>query len=124
MVVEGVDPYQALRADPGLRSMLESSLYSDNVTFAAIVDVRGIAVAHHDPDSRGAAAAARARTCGSCWLALRSGSCGPSTRTQGRNLEWRKPLLLGEVELGAIRIGVSTLLIRDEPREGDSAGRW
>src|SRR5262245_61604193 len=31
----GADPYQALRRDPGLRSILESSLYSENVTFAA-----------------------------------------------------------------------------------------
>ena len=36
--------YQALRDDPGLRSILESSLYSKNVTFAAIVDVDGVAV--------------------------------------------------------------------------------
>ncbi|PYR47276.1 MAG: hypothetical protein DMF89_19340, partial [Acidobacteria bacterium] len=35
----------ALREDPGLRSILESSLYSDNVTYAAIVDVRGDVIA-------------------------------------------------------------------------------
>src|SRR5437588_9381133 len=34
--------YQALHDDPGLRSILESSLYSKNVTFAAIVDVKGL----------------------------------------------------------------------------------
>src|SRR3990167_5477521 len=38
-----VAAYQALHDDPGLRSILESSLYSKNVTFAAIVDVKGIA---------------------------------------------------------------------------------
>ena len=32
---------------------------------------------------------------------------------QGRNLELRQPLLLGDVQFGSIRIGVSTLLIRD-----------
>src|SRR5438876_10276882 len=41
VVGAGADPYQALRGDPGLRSILESSLYSNNVTFAAIVDVNG-----------------------------------------------------------------------------------
>src|ERR1700730_16536801 len=46
VVVEGVDPYQALRSDPGLRSILESSLYSKNVTFAAIADVNDVAVVH------------------------------------------------------------------------------
>ena len=35
-----------------------------------------------------------------------------STRGQGRNLEFRQPLLLGDTEFGSIRIGVSTLLIR------------
>src|ERR1044071_186610 len=40
--------YKALREDPGLRSILESSLYSKNVTFAAIVDIKGISVADAD----------------------------------------------------------------------------
>ena len=112
VVVEGVHPYQALRADAGLRSVLESSLYSDNVTFAAVVDVRGIAVAHLDRTLEGQSLRAGedmrfllART--PLWQ-LRA-----IYFDEGRNLEWRKPLLLGEVELGAIRIGVSTLLIRD-----------
>ena len=48
---------------------------------------------------------------------------------QGRTLELRKPLLLGNVEFGSIRIGVSTLLIRQRARRlapalgGDRAGR-
>src|SRR5947199_10332181 len=42
------DPYQALQADPGLRSILESSLYSKNVTFAAVGDVHDVAVMHAD----------------------------------------------------------------------------
>ncbi len=112
VVVDGVDPYQGLRSDPGLRSVLESSLYSDNVTFAAVVDVRGIAVAHLDRTLEGQPLRAGedmrfllART--PLWQ-LRA-----IYSDAGRNLEWRKPLLLGDVELGAIRIGVSTLLIRD-----------
>src|SRR5215510_9920146 len=49
----GSDPAAALRVDPGLRSILESSLYSPNVTFAALVDVNGNAVAHADPTLEG-----------------------------------------------------------------------
>ena len=49
VVASGSDPALALAADPGLRSILESSLYSPNVTFAALVDVDGKAVAHADP---------------------------------------------------------------------------
>src|SRR2546429_3841426 len=36
VVVAGTDPYAALRADRGLRSILESSVYYKNVTFAAV----------------------------------------------------------------------------------------
>src|SRR4051794_39456049 len=43
---DGGDRDQALRADPGLRAILESSFYSKNVAFAAIVDQKGVAVAH------------------------------------------------------------------------------
>jgi len=47
------NPADALRADPGLRSILEASLYSKTVTFAAIVDTQGFAVAHAVPSAKG-----------------------------------------------------------------------
>ena len=53
IVREGVDPYPVLANDAGLRSILEASLYSDNVTFAAIVDGNGVAVAHVDRSLEG-----------------------------------------------------------------------
>jgi signal transduction histidine kinase len=109
----GADPQQALRADPGLRSILESSLYSNNVTFAAIVDVNGVAVAHADPSLEGRPlpsdellSALLAKPALSELVAIYSG--------QGRTLEYRQPLLLGNTEFGSIRIGVSTLLIRQD----------
>ena len=109
----GVDPYEALRADPGLRSILESSLYSRNVTFAAIVDVNGVAVVHADPGFEGRSmppeellSEVLAKPAQSELAAIYSG--------QGRNLEFRQPLLLGNTEFGSIRIGVSTLLIRQD----------
>src|SRR5215208_2552508 len=45
VVVPESSPYETLRADGGLRSLLESSLYSGNVTFAAITDTLGNIVA-------------------------------------------------------------------------------
>jgi len=109
----GGNPYKALAGDPGLRSILESSLYSKNVTFAAIADTHGVAVAHADPALEGQRladggdlAALVSRTPVSQLLAIYSG--------QGRNLEFREPLLLGDTEIGSIRIGVSTLLIRED----------
>jgi PAS domain S-box-containing protein len=113
VVAGGADPYAALRADPGLRSILESSIYSKNVTFAAIVDTRGIVVVHADPTFQGQLLPEEgdlkellSRRAISQLLAVYSG--------QGRNVELKQPLLLGEVEFGSIRIGVSTLLIRRE----------
>src|ERR687887_2908256 len=47
-VVDTGDLARALREDPGLRSILESSLYSKNLVFAAIADVHGNAIVHAD----------------------------------------------------------------------------
>jgi signal transduction histidine kinase len=105
--------YRALRGDPGLRSILESSLYSKNVTFAAIVDVAGRAVAHTDPAREGEVLPAGgdlaelvARPSRSQLRAIYTG--------QGQNLEFRQPLRLGDTDFGSIRIGVSTLLVRQD----------
>jgi signal transduction histidine kinase len=111
-VVADRDP-QAVKADPGLRSILESSLYSNNVTFAAIVDVNGFAIAHNNRMLEGTQMptvepldALLKRPALSQLAAVFAG--------QGRNLEVRQPLLLDGRDFGSIRIGVSTLLIRDE----------
>ncbi|MCC7417434.1 MAG: HAMP domain-containing protein [Acidobacteria bacterium] len=113
VIAGGGDPYEGLRSDPGLRSILESSLYSKNVTFAAIVDTRGVAVAHADPGMEGRGLPPEellsellAKTALSELAAIYAG--------QGRNLEYRQPLLLDTREFGSIRIGVSTLLIRQD----------
>ena len=111
VVGAGTDPLAALRADPGLRSILESSLYSDNVMYAALVDVRGVAVAHTDPSMEGQvlppAGDLRRLLSRSRLSQLRA-----IYVSQGQNLEFREPLLLGDKEIGSTRIGVSTLLIR------------
>ncbi len=113
VVARGGDPYPALRSDPGLRSILESSLYSKNVTFAALVDVNNVAIAHADPSLEGqplpAAGDLDALLKQSSFAQLRA-----IYSSKGQNLEHRQPLLLGDKEIGAIRIGVSTLLIRDD----------
>src|SRR5262245_39728325 len=112
VVSEGDDPYHALRADPGLRAILESSLYSKNVISAAIVDVRGLAVADalRQEDQQlppgEDLVALLARPALSQLATIYSG--------QGRTYEFRQPLLLGGTEFGSIRIGVSTLLIRQD----------
>ncbi|MQA28813.1 MAG: HAMP domain-containing protein [Luteitalea sp.] len=113
VVVEGVDPYQALHSDPGLRSILESSLYSKNVTYAAIVDADGLVVAHADPSLEGSRLPLSHDLSA---ILARSPFYQLSAiyRDEGRNLEFSQPLLLGNTEFGWIRIGVSTLLIRGD----------
>ncbi len=114
VVVDGADPYEALRADPGLRSILESALCcARSVTFAAIADLHGVAVVHTDtaledmPMHTGDdLVLVGSRSALSQLRAIYSGS--------GRNLELTQPLLFGNSEFGSIRIGVSTLLIRRE----------
>ena len=53
VVVTGTDPYEALRGDPGLRAILESSIYGENVTDAAILDTNGRIVAASDRTQEG-----------------------------------------------------------------------
>src|SRR6266851_3911481 len=109
--VAGADPNEALHADPGLRSILESSAYSDTVLFAAIVDTQGFAVAHDDPTREGLPLPG-AESLDELLSRSSIVELAAIYFDQGRTLDVRKPLLLGNVEFGSIRIGVSTLLIR------------
>lgn len=119
VVGERRDPYAALRQDGGLRSILESSIYSKNVTYAAIVDAAGVVVAHSDPGREGQPIAE-----GGDLTELLTRSSAQQLDAiysrEGRTLEVRQPLLMGSAQFGSIRIGVSTLLIR---REMDAALR-
>ncbi len=113
VVVDGADPLAALRADPGLRSILESSLYSKNVMYAALVDVHGVAVAHADRSLEGRPLP----PVGDLGKLLEQSPLSQLLAiysSQGQNLEFRGPLLLGDTEIGSTRIGVSTLLIRQD----------
>ena len=109
----GHDPVAALRADAGLRSILESSAYSSNVTYAAIVDVGGLAIVHSDTARIGQPLPPY----GDLNALLERGPVSQIRAIYadgGRTLEVRQPLLLGTAEFGSIRIGVSTLLIQRE----------
>jgi signal transduction histidine kinase len=106
------NPYEALRADGGIRSILESSGYSENVTYAAIVDPKGIAIAAF-PTREGSTIPEQADF-GEIVKA------GPLTQLDAlysdQTFEVRQPLLAGDDQFGSIRIGVSTLLVQSELR--------
>jgi signal transduction histidine kinase/HAMP domain-containing protein len=110
------DPYAALAADGGLRAILESSIYSPQVTDAAIVAPDGRIVAHLDRDRIGMQQAPAARL---QELVLRSGfeQLWRIFGEDGRTYEVVEPLRLGDQNFGTINIGVSTLLIRKDLEE-------
>jgi signal transduction histidine kinase len=110
---EGQRPVDALRTDSGLRSLLESSVYSKHVTYAAIVDTEGFAIAHSDTELVGDAMPSY----DSLSSLLDEGPIAEIRAIYvpgGRTFEIREPLLLGPKEFGSIRIGLSTLLIRSD----------
>ncbi len=113
VVSEGpADPYKALREDGGIRSILQSSIaYSAHVTYAAIVDPQGIAIAHGFPTREGSPVPEQEE-----FEPLLE--AGPVAQLRAvysdRAFEVRQPLLAGDEQFGSIRIGVSTLLVRTE----------
>src|SRR5690349_2671523 len=107
--------YAALQKDGGIRSLLQSAVgFSRNVTYAAIVNRDGIAVSHSFEDQEGQ----RVPDQEDLAAVLRQNSL-PLLRAvySDRTFEIREPLLLGDQDFGSIRIGVSTLLVKNELRE-------
>jgi signal transduction histidine kinase len=109
------DPYEALRKDAGIRSILESSIaYSNSVTYAAIVDGKGLAVAHSFPALEGQPLPPQ----DDLDALLTHGALAQLRAVYAdRTLEVTQPLLMGDRQFGSIRMGVSPLLIRSDLRE-------
>lgn len=113
------DPHAALRDDPGIRSILESAVaYSRSVTYAAVVDAHGHAVAHSFRSLEGRVMPPEVDL-----AALTDRPSFEQIRAifGDRTLEVRQTLLLdvpdGQQQFGSIRVGVSTLLIRNDVQE-------
>jgi signal transduction histidine kinase len=105
------DAYTLMRADPGLRAILESSIYGESIVDATVLDANGVIVAASDKTQEGQ----RMRMRGDL-EALMDASAWEQLRViysrEGQTLEVRQPMMLGEQAFGSIRIGVSTLLMR------------
>src|SRR4029453_6273984 len=110
------EPYAALRDDGGIRSLLQSSVaYSANVTYAAIVNREGLAVAHSFPSEEGKPIPEQedlSRILDRNFVTLLR-----TVYNSDRTFEIRQPLLFGDQEFGSIRIGISTLLVKDDLRQ-------
>src|SRR5918995_79283 len=119
-IATGGDP-EALRTDQGIRSILESTaVYGRNVTYAAVVDNESRAIAHSFPAAEGQKIEAGENLAG----VLDQGTLAQiRTIYADRALEVVLPLELGDAPFGAIRVGLSPVLIRidltpDEELEG------
>jgi signal transduction histidine kinase len=114
-VVDTGDLAKALHDDPGLRSILESSLYSKNLVFAAIADVQGNAIVHGDRSLEGHSLA-EGEDLSRLLERPPLAQLAAIYTGQGQTLVLKQPLLFSNsnTEFGSIRIGVSTLLIRDD----------
>jgi signal transduction histidine kinase len=112
-VVPGAhDPYAALQQDGGIRSLLESAFgYSGNVTYAAIVNRDGIAIAHNFKSMEGQRVPDQEELSG-----IVDANAAALLRAvySDRTFEVRQPLLFGDQAFGTIKIGISTLLVKAE----------
>ena len=111
-IAAGGDPAESLRTDQGIRSILESTaVYGRNITYAAVVDNDGIAIAHNFPAAEGLTIERGENLA----AVLESGTLAQiRTIYADRALEVSLPLELGDMPFGAIRVGLSPLLIRDD----------
>src|SRR5436190_6257882 len=109
------DPYAALRQDGGIRSLLDSSIgYSPNVSYAAITNKDGIAVAHSNAGEEGKPLPPQEDI---TTVLDRSGlSLLRTVYLSDNTYEAKQPLLFGDQEFGTIRIGISTILVKSELR--------
>jgi signal transduction histidine kinase len=113
VVTGSTNPYDALRGDPGLRAILESSIYSGSVTGAAILDTSGNTIASSDP-TRVGLRQAESRDLAALLVQKPLEQLRVVYSEDGQTLEVRQPILLGDEAFGSIRIGISTVLMRQE----------
>ena len=114
---EPVDPYNALREDGGIRSILLASIaYTErqNVLYTAVAKPDGEPIVHSSPEFEG-----------QVMPELEDFepivAAGPVEQARAvyseRRFEVRRPILAGQEPFGVIRVGVSTLLVRDEIKD-------
>jgi signal transduction histidine kinase len=111
-IAGAADPHAALRDDPGIRSILESTIaYGPNLTYAAIVTPANIVIAHSFPGVQGERLDPQQNL-----ATVLEGGMVEQVRAiyADRTLEITQSLELAEAPFGAIRIGLSPVLIRND----------
>ena len=113
LVTASSEPYAALRSDPGLLAILESTIYGESITGASILDTSGLIIASSDT-ARVGLVMSRGEDLGALLQQSPLEQLRVIYSAEGRTLEVQQPMTLGDEAFGSIRIGVSTLLMRQE----------
>jgi signal transduction histidine kinase/HAMP domain-containing protein len=105
--------FQALQADPGVSALMQSIVgYSPIIYDVAITDTDGKAIIHSDPEMVGKVVQPRMD-----FAAVRNGGIRRQLAAvfgAPQVYEVRVPLELNDQPFGAVRVGVSTVLLRSE----------
>lgn len=107
------DPFEALRSDRELRSLLEASVgYSPHLLYAAIADQKGRIVFHSEPEREGRHAPERPNL--EDLLTLDPVRRFYALYEPGKIYEATLPLSLNNKPFGSIRLGIATSLLKRE----------
>ena len=108
---------RSLAADPGLHDIVEGSLFSDNVIYAAIVDTEGKVIVHSTPGLNGSYMRDPVENIETLLAEGPIAQARAIYTRYGKSYEYRStPLLLGKPprEFATVRVGISTLFLRSE----------
>ena len=113
-VVPGTaDPYEAIGNDPGIRSLLESTIFGHVLSGARIVDNRGIVIASDNQTQVGQPVVSNPEL-----SELVNADVLTQLRTifqgDGPTYEVREAMTLNDEAFGSIRVGVNTVLVRGQ----------
>ena len=104
-----------LRSSRSVQSAVEAAIYSQDVVDAVIVDAASTVLASSDPAQVGKTVPARVPL--NNILAASGLAQVRAVYATEQTLEWSQPIALGDQPFGEIRIGLSTLLVRDDLNE-------
>jgi methyl-accepting chemotaxis protein len=109
---EAGDFATALRNDDGLRGVLESAAYMEGIDYARIVDREGNVLADPDPDVVGKFSTPKSSLDDLIYRAGLIAQLRAIYTPGGRVFELTVPLTVGTQDVGSIRVGVGTALVR------------
>ena len=104
-----------LRSSRSVQSAVQSAIYSQDVVDAVIVDAASTVLASSDPAQVGKTVPPRVPL--NNILAASGLAHVRAVYATEQTLEWSQPIALGDQPFGEIRIGFSTLLVRDDLNE-------